>query len=277
MKKIAVLCPIHRRPDLVLEQLTNYRYFSNDSCFHILHISKEGKDNFPETFIESVSSTYGTFTDESAGTSWKCVMGGFIKCSGVLEQLDTDFVYLHTDGDLLVKGNLTDYIYKNKLAYSGGFPEKSWNWPHYEKMMSDNLFKKMRDRLGIKENEILVGRQEGAFFPKDLWLKIISVVSEYYNDSFYDDVSLHWPLEEALVPTLARHFSMNSSKVRNIVKTKELMHSSNIGNQRDIDINCVSIDDVKNILIDDSSDCVGIKWFSQNIDDPARSLIREFY
>jgi hypothetical protein len=275
MSKIGVLCPIHRRPDLILEQLKNYANYSDNRCFHVLHCSKDGVVNFNDDFRAIVREIYGVFCDNAISTSWRCVMGAFIECTNKIKSADVEYVYLHTDGDLIIKGNLRDYVTTNRIAYSGSHPEESWNWPHYDKMLKDVRFRAIRESLGISDSMILVGRQEGSFFPKDVWLQIVEKITEYYNNDFFEDLESHWPVEEALIPTLASFYAKGQKKVRNIVKTKEMKFSSSTGNQRDNPENCVTVKDLQEILDDGSMSCIGMKWFSQNLDDEARCFLKK--
>lgn len=275
MKKIAVLSPVHRRTDLLIEQLNNYNVFFGNKCHHILHPSIEGRSLFCSDFFEKISHKFSfEIVEKSQKTSWKTIMGAFIECSKKITDDRFDYVYLHTDADLLVKGDLYSYIYEKKLGFSGGFPEKSWNWPHYDKMTNDVRYQRLRADLGIQESAMLIGRQEGSFFPVSIWLKIVEQISFYYKEDFFDNDNLHWPIEEGVIPTLAKHFTKNTDKVKNVIHTKELIHSSPTGNARDNIDNCINIEDLVSVVGDIQVVCAGLKWFSQDINDPAREFLK---
>ena len=247
MKNIVALCPVHRRSDLVIEQLLNYKKVFDGKITHILHPSQEGRFIFLDAdFLSRADELSFMMTEQSAKTSWKCVLPAFIEASSYIAKLKgIDFVYIHTDGDLFIKGEPHEYIVKNRLGYSGATPQASWNWPHYHSMLNDKRFFMMINDLGMKREDILVGRQEGAFFETDLWLKIIDTIKGYYADPYFDCEADAWPLEEALVPTLARFYS-KGEHVRNLIKTKEISKEGG----RDNDENVVNIDDIKAILGD---------------------------
>jgi 4-hydroxy 2-oxovalerate aldolase len=271
VKKIAVLCPIHKRPDLVIEQLENYKYFSDNGCFHILHPSREGRKNFAEKFEEEITS-FGIICENSKPTSWKTIMAAFIECSRYLSNDSFDYVYIHTDGDLLFKGNLKSHIYDKKIGFSGSFPEPKWNWPHYKTMFDDNRFKQLRASLQINDEDILVGRQEGSFFPIKIWRSIVEQISKFYDDSFFEEQENLWPLEEALIPTLANFFNEEKNRSRNIIYTKELKNYTALA--RENEINSVTIQDIQNILGNKNIECAGMKWFSPKTDNEARKFIK---
>ena len=274
MNKIAILCPVHRRPDLLKKQLENYNHFFKNGCIHILHPSKEGATNFDECFFQELELNHNAFkTRQSNGTSWKSIIGALIACTDELDLDQCDFVYIHTDGDLLVKGNLSEYIYKNKLGFWGEYPKESFGWPHQNMMESDQRFARMRHDLGLSFEDILMGRQEGSFYPIDIWKKIISKISEYYNEAFFDSFNIHWPVEEVVIPTLANFYTNGQSRVPNIIKTKELI----LPGGRDNRENCISVDELQVILDDKNKQCVGVKWFSQDADDPARIMVEKLY
>ena len=107
--RIAVLCPVHRRPDLILEQIKNYLNFGGEEFLHILHPSQEGRSKFSGIGDELSNLADVHLCDESWSTSWSCAMAAYLSCTKKLESFDDfDYVYLHTDADLLIKkgGNL---------------------------------------------------------------------------------------------------------------------------------------------------------------------------
>ena len=267
MKRIAVLSPVHRRPDLLLAQLVNYNKYSNNSCDHFLHVSRDGRGNFQESDIETLVNEGGAiFTKYSNGTSWRTCIGAFIACSELIDENIHDFVYVHTDADLIISGNLQNYIYEHKLGYGSVPIAKAKHWIHSNKLIEDKRFKELRDSIGLSFGDVVFGRQEGAFYPVDLWKKIISEISRYYDASFFDYPDLHWPIEESIIPTLAKKFSYSSPHVWNIVRTKELTLSGG----RDNPENCINLNDLEKYIGTPGHQCIALKWFSQNLSDVAR-------
>jgi len=174
---------------------------------------------------------------------------------------------------------LVDYINRHKCGFLKQKP--STNWPHYSKMMADPCFRAMRKHLGINEDEIIAGRQEGAFFPFELWSEMTKLFVEFYRDDFFSQRNLLWPLEEGVVPTVATKLigtSFNEFKptVSNIVVTKPLKPSPDKRNPRDIAENCVNREDIEKTLAAHSNEeCIAMKWFSRQLDDPAAQFVNE--
>ncbi len=270
MKKIAALLPVHRRPDLLIMQLENYNKYSNYACLHILHISKEGSGNFTNSDIDLLMNKGGAvFTSYSNGTSWITCIGALIACSEKISEHKFDYVYMHTDGDMLVSGDLQKHIYENKLGYSAISISKATGWVHYSKMVDDLRFKNLLNSLNIPFDDIVYGRQEGSFYPTKLWLQIISKISEYYDAEFFDDSTLHWPIEEAVIPTLAKYYTDSSDHVANVVLTKEWVTPDG----RDNPVNCIMLDDLTGYINNARGQCLAVKWFSQDKEDPARIFL----
>jgi hypothetical protein len=269
LKKIFVICPIHRRADLISMQLVNYNNSTNNGCKHVLHVSKDGRNNFTQDDYASFENYGAVLTNESYGTSWKCAIGGIIACTKLLDVLEYDFVYVHTDADLLIKGNLQDYIYEKRIGYSCHDLSYGVDWAHYDKLINDRRFADLRESLGLSINDVYFGRQEGAFYPSVLWLKIITKISEFYDDVFFNDLDAHWPIEESVVPTLAKYYSTETRSCQNVVHTKEWSFDGGRENPQ----NCVSVSDLLLKYNDNTLKCVGVKWFSQDINDEARCMV----
>lgn len=271
-KNIYILCPVHRRADLIEQQLLSY-YSGCPTAKHILHPSIESRKTaliHSLSDSEIISDINFCFTQASSGTSYKCVMGAFLECSKVLNNKSDGFVYIHTDGDLFIKGNLTKHIEQITLASSVRRIHKDW-W-HYEKMISDQSFLAFLEGENINKNQIMFGRQEGAFFPLHIWNEITNIVNKYYDKSFFNQTDLHWPIEEVIIPTLLNHLGYKPI-AENIVKIKKLNPSKKSQkNLRDLQENNISIKELHEYLrLED--DCIAAKWFSQNALDPARMSV----
>jgi len=197
------------------------------------------------------------YTPKSASTSWKCVLAGFSECSKLISDHEGSYVYIHTDGDLFLKGGLSSYIEDNEVGFSGDLVQPEWY--HYKKMMNDPVFLDFLQSENINQDKIYFGRQEGAFFPTNLWLKIINLIDSFYNSTFYENLDVHWPLEEVLIPTLLNKYGY-SSNGKNIVNVKKLPPKNYF---RDVDANCISTNDL-NELYSSTEPCIAAKWFSQN-------------
>lgn len=265
--KIYVLCPIHRRADLIQQQLLNYAAHSRNIEF-ILHPSTQGRD---QKIIDNLLSFKKIkhlnikFTEISAGTSFQCVFGAFVECTKMINELSEGFVYLHTDGDLIVKGCLDDYIGKYKIGFN---PIKVMpDWYHFQRMMSDERFLSLLADQNIDLDDVFFSRIEGLFLPVSVWLNFVDIVKKYFSYDFFNNKDIHWPIEEVLIPTLLMKMNLKPA-VHNIIITKELEE----GGSRDNDRSCVNLSEVKKTLAD-NNECVGLKWFSQNSLSPARRYL----
>ncbi len=275
-KRIAVLSPIHRRPDLVAEQLRNYRAFGGDSLLFVLHPSHEGRAIVRE-LIERLgpASESVLVCPRSANTSWACIFGAFLEASATLERearKDLGWVYLHTDGDLLFKGDLAAYVEKSNLAYRRGPIGERWQWS--ARAFADPRFTALRRFAGIPVERLMVGRQEGTFVPADLWFEAVAMIRHYYRDDFFDARGSHWPIEEAVLPTVLGLLAPRAEVRRPVVKTKEIVHREGSANPRDSQTNALTVAEIEAMLADDTLECAGAKWFAQELDDPARVFVR---
>lgn len=100
--KIYILCPVHRRPDLVQQQLLSYNAGCPGAIF-ILHPSIEGRSNKIFDKIKCYKALKNLkiiFTSQSVGTSYKSTMGAFIECTKLIKSDKNAFVFIHTDGAL---------------------------------------------------------------------------------------------------------------------------------------------------------------------------------
>lgn len=273
--KIAALCPIHRNEDLIIEQLKNYDKFSGGELHHILHPSIESKSILSTDFLAKLEREHPvSYARNQAKTRWNCVLFAYLQCTRSLDFQSTKYVYIHTDGDLIVKGDLYNYINRNEVGYSC-FPLKaSSKWRYYEKMLADPNFSKLRNYMNLSENDIYFGRQEGSFFPVELWSQISEITLKFFTDDFVEDKKKIWPIEEVIIPTLAMSLTKRPPNVSNVVSTKKRSANITAGNPRDNPDNWITIEDVKKAIQDKTSDCIGLKWFSQNMEDDARIFLK---
>lgn len=188
-------------------------------------------------------------------------------------------VYLHTDGDLLVKGNLIRKIDLEGNAFSADlFRPSESRWVHIGRMMQDSCFSSMIADTGLKENSLFSGRQEGSFFVKEVWLEIVKLLSAHYSPRAFSRYERHWPIEEVAIPTIARLvLGENYRQGQITVKTKEPVVSEGNGElRRNLPDNVVQKSDIETLLQNSKrATCVGIKWFSRDLDHPARKYVAE--
>ena len=278
-KRVAVLSCVSFNSQLVKRQLTNYQASHGNQAKHFLHVASDGDIDAQE--LLSLGNIDVDAATSSYRTSNLCNFGGQIANSKrlLISAEQFGYVYIHTDADLIVQGNLAEYVNKHQCGFLKQRP--SVNWPHYKKMMEDPYFSALRDYLGIKPEEIITGRQEGSFFPIELWAEMSALFEKFYHEEFFSNQAPLWPIEEGIVPTIASKLIGNTypdfaPKVKNIVVTKPLKPAPRGINPRDISENCVNIEDIKQTLDIGSNDaCIAMKWFSRNLSDPAAKFANE--
>lgn len=268
--RIATLCPVHRRPDLVLEQIRNYLIFGGPEFFHILHPSQEGRSQFSNIRDQLLGVVDIHLCDESWKTSWSCGMAAYLSCTKKLESLgEFDYVYLHTDADLLIKKGLLRWIKSHEIGFNASKHHDISSWFHFDSLKADSVYLDLRRYLGIKDDEILYGRQEGVFFKKELWFEIVVILRKFFSCEYFSNATLLWPLEESVIPTVAKFITQGYPSSSNVIYTKKCQFSDG----RDNDKNCLNLDDIKSIRLNSDQSFFGAKWFSQNTDDSARKFL----
>ena len=274
MSKIIALCPIHRNTDLVIEQIINYDKYSQNNFSHILHPSIEGRPNLNLHYIEKALNKGSILiTNNSWRTSWVSAMSAFLNCSRLIEQFSNShsYVYIHTDGDLLIRSGVDSWICDHKIGFNlNGFLAENCGWIHAKNALLDSQLIELKNYLGLNESDIVIGRQEGSFFTIDLWKNIIFIISKFFTEEYFQKVKNYWPLEEVLIPTLAKYFLGHIPSSKNLIKTKEFVHLGG----RDNDLNMVNINDINALRSNPSELSFGMKWFSQDLKDPARLYLK---
>lgn len=270
--KIAIFSPVHSRPDLIKYQIANYEKLLSTKPMFFLHPSIESEKLF-EDF--SYSSEFGgdvLLCKQRWNTTWTTIMGAYISCTHELVKsgISFDYIYIHTDGDLLFKSGLVDYILENKIGFSRSAGIKNSGWLHCEELLRDQRFKAFLDSNKIAEESIFYGRQEGSFFPVSIWMRIVNAIEVFFNESIFKNSCPNWPVEEVLIPTLASFFISNDiNPVGNVIFTKPIIFSGG----RDNDENCLRLEDIEYLLSNENNSWFGAKWFSHNINDSARVYI----
>lgn len=273
--KTAVLVPVHRRVDLVVDQLLNYS-FSSDGCVsQFIHVSKAGLIDRDE--LRGLCGVLGVdaeVCESSESTGWACVYGAYNKLTTRyrLEILARySHVYMHTDADLVLDGDLNEWLEGNPVAFGREPLDAQHHW--HTKILMDERFSALRSHMGIPDGSIVGGRQEGSHIPVGLWLDAVDVISRFYGEDFFADPALHWPIEEFVLPTVLMGIDRDISPSRPLVRTRSMLDVS-ATNPRDQDANCMSIEDMESMILGASGGCVAAKWFSQDFNNPARTKVR---
>ncbi|MCF6305115.1 MAG: hypothetical protein L3J33_07080 [Rhodobacteraceae bacterium] len=272
---IAVICPVHRNPEVVEAQIKNYSKFHGENAVHILHPSVQSQADFSKIPSRLKDSCDVRICDKRWPTSYRTVLGAAISATKMIDKMDNNFqyVYFHTDADLLVSGNLTETIKKYKNGYLCRRPHTRWH--PLNVMLADENFLKIRNLLCLDQDDIRAGRQEGCFFEIDVWREMMSIITRYYSKAILADEKSHWPFEAVLFPTLARLIlGRESPPRRNIVQTKNFRTVIPGTGLRDIQANMVKIEDIIRVRNRNRyNECIGMKWFSTDLNHVTRKFL----
>jgi hypothetical protein len=212
-------------------------------------------------------------------TGYGCVFGAIISNAIFLREEVGDWathVYIHTDGDLLVKGDLSKYVATHDCAYQRHVLTGGSAWRHRDACLKDPVFSEIRSSIDRADGPISFGRQEGAFFDRITWDSLIDIAKEFYTADVLEDVDRHWPMEEAVIPTIAEHVLKDRPRLaRSVIRTKQITQLTS-SDFRNAEENVVQPVDIQAIIAASHPDeCVGIKWFSRELDHPARKYVAE--
>lgn len=266
---IAILTPCHRDISRTERQIVNYNKFFNEAdIVHLLHIAKDANElrNDYEMLAGRFSNV--SLAAYSLGTSQYCTLGAFVSCTHELlkRNIIPDYVYMHTDSDLLYTAGLFDYIASKRIAYekyTTTLFKNDWYW--IPRIKADPVFEKFFAYYGLDVGLINIGRQEGSFFSWCVWVEAINLISTHYNEfSFFNDVSIHWPVEECLIPTIVSQVLNVEPAVKNVIHTKSV---NGVSSRTDF----VTLPDIEGFRTIEGK--FGAKWFAPTLTADLENLL----
>lgn len=277
--KLAILTPIHGRVgDKVIQQVQNYQRWCQDVTLKFyFHPSLESTNQLTADVIHFAKkySADTLFCPLSAATSFKTCLNAMLELDELmaLDNFEPDYIYWHTDSDLLIAEGLSTEIAKFDLGIDIiNFPLSTRaEWPHSRLMWADIRASRFVERfLDGDTNMIKIGRTEGSFFRRPVWDAIISVVRTYFQDSYFDNVEHHWCAEEILIPTISNHPYISDKyggRRENLVFVKRPDQQLD----RTSDDHVIEIADI--LELRSQGVFYAAKWFSNNLNDPARRFV----
>ncbi|MCF6305610.1 MAG: hypothetical protein L3J33_09580 [Rhodobacteraceae bacterium] len=274
---IAIICPVHRNPHAVAAQIRNYASVHGNSAFHILHPSIESKDTFAGFTSKHILNSDVILCKDRFQTSYYTALGAVISATEIINSNHSNVthVYYHSDADLLVESGFNDTI----LKHNNGFLSRQAGerWYPYRAMLRDTRFQGVRDHFSIDEPDIRIGRHEGSFFEIELWREMLLVVSKFFGKEALSDTSCHWPFEACIFASVANKLLDGAApSTSNLVLTKNHRHSEKGKNIRDIEANMLQVEDIISARKRNRQNrCFGMKWFSTDLDHPARNFVKE--
>lgn len=285
--KLAILTPIHgKEPTRHLIQLANYLSFmaEADITFYY-HFSLESSPEFIERFKAGSSSltTRCRFCPRSRQTSINSAINALIETTRMLisDNWIPDKVYYHTDSDLLFTHKAINNIQDFEIgvgADTGSVLDKN-KWVHYNAMMNDSrLINFFENELKAQKSKLIVGRTEGMFASYERWEQLFTVISRYFDDSFFDSTLNHWCIEEVIVPSLLLAKADGCTNHRSqLIYTKRNPPSDIAGPSKNTDPrmlaqNHITIQDIDRLRIEGRYS--GAKWFSPEKEDPVYNYLK---
>lgn len=271
--RIAVLCPVHRRVQVVAAQIDNYHRFHGAAAFHVLHLAQAAEPELADLAAHLQTPAEVYLNRDSWMTRQRCVFGAVLSNALYLRRHFAGaytHVYFHSDADLLVHGDLPATILRHASGFDVGPIRPGW-W-HCRRCRADPAFAALLGRLGLDTADASFGRQAGAFFTAAMWEEMIDLALAVFDRAHFDDPDHQWPVEEVLFPTLARRLlGPGARHGRSIVRTRKITYRKGRGHPD----NVVQPEDVRALIARarGPDDCLGLKWFSPDLDHPARRLV----
>lgn len=196
MVKIVISIPVHEAPDVVLDQIDNFRKFLADPVI-IIHISGSTKTIFP---IDDITSRKNVFINPThLKTDWKNIISTHISnfkyaCSIT----DLDYFVMHSSNDMYVRNGLEEYICQYQAGFNHRYILSDISlWEMGYPAWHDTTLQHIRNAIG--QTTIVSSQIEGSFYRKNVMKLIVEVIEQY----FPDDSALVYPREEFFFSTIA--------------------------------------------------------------------------
>jgi hypothetical protein len=269
---ILISCMYHQSDFQAVEQIWNYYHFFEDSAVQVVHFSKSSPSILKEAVAERCKSLIKKglliINPENLETYSGTVIFPHISNLDIaVKKFKFDYVYIHTSGDLLCRGNPYEYITHKKFGFASFQLNEASNWPHKKKALESGLFCR---------NQTFFGRAEGAFFKADFYRAVLSEFISSDECNRLKSPHYAWPIEEVIFSTKAAEYGIKPL-AKNLIATKEVKFTNDKGYEfsKDDTSNTVSVDDIQRILNNPDIGVMGIKWFSTDPNDKARLYLKK--
>ncbi|MBE5827903.1 MAG: hypothetical protein E7305_00405 [Butyrivibrio sp.] len=199
--RIVASIPVHEQPEVVLDQVNNFKKFVPDVVI-VIHASKEFGDEFErfyqlhkKNFTDVYLNPANFYVDWGDGALMDVHISNFIFMSNIM---DFDYYILHASNDMYVKHGIEDYISR----YDAGFQrhiikEQSQWWPGNKALKDGQLYYIMNE---MGRDDIIASQVEGSFYKKEIFEKLVDTISK---SEFLRDQGLKYTREEIVFPTIA--------------------------------------------------------------------------
>ena len=197
MKRILVSLAVHEKPDVIIDQIENFKYFLENVCF-ILHVSKSYFEKYEIEKLQNIENVY--LNPENLVTKWGNIISTHISNYNYAKKnIKFDYVLFHSSNDMYVKKGAYDYI----VSHDAGFQLRKVNrnnihwWPGFL-AINDIQLEKMKNKIG--KTTLLASQLEGSFYKKEIMDEVIDVVNLYYDENTSKEF---YPKEEFYFSTLS--------------------------------------------------------------------------
>ncbi|WP_166239882.1 hypothetical protein [Paenibacillus turpanensis] len=199
--KVCISIPVHEAPDIVVDQINNLRFYYNNECVIVIHISRGFK--MPDEIFSDRAYNFIDMEDVivnpySYPTQWGDLMylhnSNFRHACSVV---DFDYFVLHASNDLYLRHGSINYIERRQNGVSPHLFE-AWHWnPIMEK---DNELKKLLQYVGCKK--AYLSPVEGTFYKKETFTQMLDLIDNFY--CYGESNQPLYPREEVFYPTLMK-------------------------------------------------------------------------
>jgi hypothetical protein len=208
--KICISIPVHENAEVIIDQISNFKYFYNDNIYIILHIARE--NNISKDEMYKISKIENVFiNNQSLHVQWGTLIhvhnSNFRFADSTLN-LNFKYFVLHASNDLYVRFGAEEYIRKSKngvmqlprtldVEYLYGNPEyKIWKKDNY----IDEDFVNIMNYFGIKN--VMGTQPEGIFFERHIFREMVRIIDLFYK---YGNGRIY-PREEYWYSTIIQKF-----------------------------------------------------------------------
>ncbi|MBF0408326.1 MAG: hypothetical protein HQM10_13330 [Candidatus Riflebacteria bacterium] len=203
--KICVSIPVHERPDVILDQIKNFRFYLPD-CQIVLHKSQNFIHSPEFGKFDELEKLEGVSVNPVSLPTWS-KWGSFVHVHNsnfefAEKNLSFDYFCLHASNDLYVKPGALKYISSFDAGFQQDLIDSSSKWVLKDKIFSDPDLKKIMELSGAKD--IFGSQVEGMFFKRGIFSKMVEIINKCYD---FENVQLNYERAEVYYPTLARKLS----------------------------------------------------------------------
>lgn len=268
MYKIVFSVPVHENPEVVFDLILNYKYFNPD-CAIVLHLAR----NFNYTnsryneqkFLKKLEELKDVYVNpEHVRTGFGDIIQAHISNFEYINKIaEFEYISLGASNDLFIKKGLYDFINNWKAGLKIYSIDEDKTWMAAYKARRDMELKYMIQEVGGNIEKIYRSQVEGAFFQKNVFSKLSSIINQYYD---YKAV----PLDKLY----AREEVYFSTLINYIIPKNNIYFDNITYNAEESATWTVYKKDIDN-LIKNKVPYYCVKRIERELNNPIRSYIRE--